>query len=191
LRGQFGGFEGRALRRGDRIEHGSEAASAHDFGVVPPHESLRPQIGQDGAVCVRAIAAGEFPEFTEEACDALWGTSWTISPQSNRSGYRLTGTALMLARPLEMRSHGIVPGVVQVPPNGQPIIQLADANVSGGYPKIATVISADLWRLGQAPLGSCVRFVQSTRQEALDALIEIEKYVDAVTKAAMRVRQHV
>lgn len=60
---------------------------------------------------------------------------------------------------MELLSHGIVAGTVQVPPSGQPIIQLAEANTCGGYPKIAAVIAADLWRLAQAPIGCRVRFV--------------------------------
>ena len=72
--------------------------------------------------------------------------------------------------PMEMRSHGIVPGVIQVPPGGQPIVQMRDAQPSGGYPKIGTVIEADLWRLGQAPIGSAIRFVPTTWTDAVTAL---------------------
>ena len=68
---------------------------------------------------------------------------------------------------MELRSHGIVPGVIQVPHGGQPIVQMCDAQPSGGYPKIGTVIEADLWRLGQAPIGSRIRFVETTWDEAL------------------------
>lgn len=74
---------------------------------------------------------------------------------------------------LEIRSHGIVPGVIQVPHGGQPIVQMRDAQPSGGYPKFATVIEADLWRLGQAPIGSKVRFVQCSYEEAVEALTPI------------------
>ena len=76
-----------------------------------------------------------------------------------------------------MRSHGIVPGVIQVPPDGQPIVQMRDAQPTGGYPKIGTVIEADLWRLGQAPIGSRVRFVQTNWEEALDALEEAQAWL--------------
>jgi hypothetical protein len=63
---------------------------------------------------------------------------------------------------MEIRSHGIVPGVIQVPSSGQPIVQMRDAQPSGGYPKFGTVIEADMWRLGQAAIGSRVRFVETT-----------------------------
>ena len=80
--------------------------------------------------------------------------------------------------PIEKRSHGIVPGVIQIPPNGQPIIQMRDAQTSGGYPKIATVIRADLWRVGQARLGGKLRFEQTAYTDALAAEAEMSAYLD-------------
>ena len=71
----------------------------------------------------------------------------------------------------ELLSHGLVPGTIQVPPSGQPIIQMSDANTSGGYPKIGTVIEADMWRLAQARLGENLQFVQVTVEDAIAALV--------------------
>jgi allophanate hydrolase subunit 2 len=76
-----------------------------------------------------------------------------------------------------MRSHGIVPGVIQVPPSGEPIIQLADGNSAGGYPKIGVVIEADLWRIAQAAPGNVLRFVSCTLEEAHAAEREIVSYL--------------
>ena len=67
--------------------------------------------------------------------------------------------------------------MIQVPPGGQPIVQMRDAQPSGGYPKIATVIEADLWRLGQAPIGSRIRFVESSWDEAVAALDANERWL--------------
>jgi allophanate hydrolase subunit 2 len=83
---------------------------------------------------------------------------------------------------MEMRSHGIVPGVIQVPHSGQPIIQMRDAQPSGGYPKFGTVIEADLWRLGQAPIGSRIRFVEATWDEAIAALDEVHAWLAKVRR---------
>ena len=83
---------------------------------------------------------------------------------------------------MELRSHGIVPGVIQVPHGGQPIVQMCDAQPSGGYPKIGTVIEADLWRLGQAPIGSRVRFVEATWEEALAARDEAASWLAGVRR---------
>ena len=88
---------------------------------------------------------------------------------------RLAGEALRPIAPMELRSHGIVPGVIQVPHGGQPIVQMRDAQPSGGYPKIGTVIEADLWRLGQAPIGSRIRFIETTWDEALAARDEARR----------------
>ena len=83
---------------------------------------------------------------------------------------------------MELRSHGIVPGVIQVPHSGQPIIQMRDAQPSGGYPKFGTVIEADMWRLGQAPIGSRMRFIETTWDEALAALDEVRAWLDKVAR---------
>jgi allophanate hydrolase subunit 2 len=70
--------------------------------------------------------------------------------------------------------------VVQVPPGGEPIVQLSDANTAGGYPKVAGVIEADLWRLGQAAIGSRIRFVEASPREAIAADAAIECYLAGV-----------
>jgi allophanate hydrolase subunit 2 len=82
-----------------------------------------------------------------------------------------------------------MPGTVQVPPSGQPIIQLAEANTCGGYPKIAHVIEADLWRLGQAPVGSRLRFVRVSRKEAVEALGSQRAIIDRAAVFAALARK--
>ncbi len=73
-----------------------------------------------------------------------------------------------------------MPGVIQVPHGGQPIIQMRDAQPSGGYPKIGTVIEADMWRLGQAPIGSRIRFVECSWPEALAARDQTDRWLEEV-----------
>ena len=89
----------------------------------------------------------------------------------------------------EIRSHGIVPGVIQVPHSGQPIIQMRDAQPSGGYPKIGTVIEADLWRLGQACAGSRIRFVPCSYEQAAAAVQPIEDYLGRLSRLVNLYRQ--
>jgi allophanate hydrolase subunit 2 len=173
MRGAFGGFEGRALRQGDRLPVGRPALAATEAlsigcGLLPP--SLAMPLQLDGYPAVRVLPAAEYDDYTQDAHTALWGSLWKITSQSDRYGYRLAGPALLPLAPMEMRSHGIVPGVIQVPPGGQPIVQMRDAQPSGGYPKIGTVIEADLWRLGQAPIGSSMRFMPVTWAQAVEAL---------------------
>lgn len=161
LKSGFGGLEGRGLRRGDLLPVGHAAPArsmVHGVGAIP--SELPAFLAEAGSrlITVRVLPGAEFGEFTPKAREAFLGTEYAVTPDANRMGYRLSGEALTLNSPLELLSHGIVPGTVQVPPSGQPIVQLAEANTCGGYPKIANVISADLWRLAQTPVGCRLRF---------------------------------
>jgi 5-oxoprolinase (ATP-hydrolysing) subunit C len=173
LKSGFGGLEGRGLRRGDRLPlSAAPEAPTRPVGLglaVPERIAFEDELA-GGCVRVRVMPAAEHSAFTDAARAQFYATPYRITPQSNRMGYRLEGAALDLVRPLELLSHGIVPGTVQVPPAGQPIVQLAEANTCGGYPKIATVIEADLWRLAQAPAGCGVRFECVDADTAVAAL---------------------
>jgi biotin-dependent carboxylase-like uncharacterized protein len=190
LRGEFGGLHGRQLRKGDRLPLGPPAeASVAELGIEPPVIAL--PLGEAGVTTVRVLPASEHDCFTAQAREHLWRGPWKITPQSNRAGYRISGPPLELSSALELRSHGIVPGVIQVPGGGQPIIQLADAATAGGYPKIGTVIEADLWRLGQARLGSELRFIEVSYDEAVAAHLEVARYLQVArdTIATARLAQ--
>jgi 5-oxoprolinase (ATP-hydrolysing) subunit C len=177
LRGGFGGHEGRSLRRGDRLPRGgsAEVVATDRVGAMPPALAL--PLEQDGLPAVRVIPAAEYDHYTEASRSALWQAPWRITPQSDRYGFRLAGPTLEPLAPIELRSHGIVPGVIQVPHGGQPIVQMRDAQPSGGYPKMGTIIEADLWRLAQAPIGSQVRFVQCGWDEAVAAGEKVGRYL--------------
>lgn len=178
LRGAIGGHAGRALQPHDRLPLGAADAPAAGFGLIAP--AVAEPLLHDGLPAVRVLQAAEHDLYTPEALAAFWGQPWRITPQSDRYGYRLSGPALTMATPVELRSHGIVPGVIQVPPGGQPIVQMRDAQPTGGYPKIGTVIGADLWRLGQAPIGSHIRFMACTWAEAVAAAARNRAYLDEV-----------
>lgn len=185
FRGEFGGLHGRPLLVGDILPRAASTAAIGEFGIEPAGITLaRPNAAADETI-VRVIVAGEYEAFDATAQDLFWSSSWKITPQSNRYGYRLQGPAVKPQAPIEKRSHGIVPGVIQIPPNGQPIIQMRDAQTSGGYPKIATVIGADLWRVGQARLGGKLRFEQTAYTDALAAEGEMSAYLDRL-RANMR-----
>ena len=190
LKGGFGGLAGRGFRRGDRLDLGEPVGppSGPDAGfgaVLPP--SLVPA-GTD-AVTVRVIAAAEYDAFDPASRAAFTDSDWTVGTEVNRMGYRLSGPTLTFIKPLELFSHGIVPGIVQVPSNGQPIIQLADANTCGGYPKIACVIDADLRRIAQAPVGTRLRFVIAEAEEAVGALRLEADWLADLRSMAERLRQ--
>ena len=180
LRSGFGGLEGRALAAGDRLGLlPAPSWSPLDAGVLPPPIAM-PGLSEGDVLKVRALRAADYDVFPRAAQAALWETPWTITAQSNRAGYRLKGQPLLLDEPMELRSYGIVAGIVQVPPSGLPIVQLSDANTAGGYPRIAGVIEADLWRLGQARLGSRVQFVETDYESAVAAMRPLEEYLVAI-----------
>ncbi|AKC69120.1 biotin-dependent carboxyltransferase family protein [Pandoraea oxalativorans] len=184
LNGGFGGFEGRALHDGDRIAIGHPSATARKaepLGVRPPLWLSDPLAHR-----VRVLPGPEYDDFTSVTHKSFWENPWQVTPNSNRMGYRLAGPEPLARKKNRMHdllSHGVLPGVVQVPPSGQPIILLADAQTTGGYPKIGTVITADLWRLGQARLGSTLYFSECTAAEAREALREQLRYLDQIERA--------
>jgi len=192
LRGGFGGHCGRPLAAGDRLSvvPAAKEVARRSIAVVEPAAGLSavfPAITND-ILPVRAIPAGEHDLFGSDA-DRFWRQHWRISSQSDRTGYRLSGEPIRPEVPMEMRSHGVVPGVVQVPPAGEPIVQMSDANTAGGYPKIAGVIEGDLWRLGQARIGSKIQFVRSTHTEARAVEQAVDRYVEDVSRTAELVRR--
>ncbi|MBP7003037.1 biotin-dependent carboxyltransferase family protein [Amaricoccus sp.] len=186
LRGAIGGLDGRMLRQGDRLTAGEAPEAAAIAGVVPPGLAL--PLEADGLPAVRVLPASEYGAFTATSLESFWDEAWKITPQSDRYGFRLAGPGLELARPLETRSHGIVPGVIQVPHSGQPIVQMCDAQPSGGYPKVGAVIEADLWRLGQMPIGTRFRFRRVDWADALAAREEVEAWLAEVRRVAALLR---
>jgi len=186
IRAGFGGLDGRALQEGDVVPVGQtrrEAVRRFDFGAEPPDVAI-PNVFEDGVLRVRVLRAGEYDLFSDEMQAIFWSTTWKISRNSDRGGYRLTGAELTLPAPFEMRSHGVVAGVVQVPPAGEPIIQMSDANTAGGYPKMAAVIQADLWRLGQARPGSRIAFSEVDYKGAVAAMTPVNDYVTSLRATA-------
>jgi 5-oxoprolinase (ATP-hydrolysing) subunit C len=189
LREGFGGLDGRPVTKGDRLGaiRNDIALPSGGLGAVPPQDALGSS--HQAGIVLRVLPAAEYDSFTTASQDAFWSSDWQVTAQSNRAGFRLAGPDLSLIQPLELRSHGVVPGVIQVPVGGQPIIQLADAATMGGYPKIGTVIEADLWRIGQARAGDTLRFVRTDYQTAIDALDAIRLYLDGLRQQSSRLRR--
>ncbi len=175
--GSFGGVDGRPLRPGDVIhggEPGGEPVDAWPAEPIAPHIADR-----DGTVVLRLIAhAGA------GAARRVVGRRWTVTPASDRMGLRLDGDATPSEQP-EVTSHGVVRGTVQVPPDGRPIVLLADHQPTGGYPVAGVVIAADLPALGQLAPGDGVRFVLVDLVEARAAL-EAQRAAWAATLDLLR-----
>ena len=135
--------------------------------VLPVGTAAGPMPGVDlapvadppgGEVTVRVLPGPRADWFAEEAVRALTGTPWTVTDESNRIGLRLSGLVLERTRSGELASEGMVRGALQVPPSGQPVLFLADAPVTGGYPVIGYVDDADVDRCGQLRPGQTLRF---------------------------------
>jgi len=155
----FGGLQGRALRVGDRLPQGPPAPHWPRRGVKLP----------DWSPLLRALPGPDCPAFDTDAQQRFWGEAWQVSADSDRVGCRLGGDALHGERPADLPSTAVLPGVVQVPPNGLPIVLLADAPTTGGYPCLAVVIEADLWLLAQARPGARLGFVRCEPAQAAAA----------------------
>ncbi|MNC41671.1 KipI antagonist [compost metagenome] len=123
---------------------------------------------------LQVTAGEEFHSFSEESLERFLSEPFTILPQSDRMGYRLSGSSLNLVREQSLISSAVTYGTVQVPAGGSPIILMADRQTTGGYPKLAQVITADLPLLAQAKIGSAVRFRLITLKEAQEQLLQRE-----------------
>jgi antagonist of KipI len=124
----------------------------------------------DGGARVRVVPAVHRERFTDAAWDVLVSARFSVSPQSNRMGYRLDGPALQHAGAADILSEAMPMGTVQVPSSGQPILLMAERATTGGYATIATVITADQPLAGQLAPGDWIAFAPCTHAEALAAL---------------------
>jgi biotin-dependent carboxylase-like uncharacterized protein len=159
IRGAFGGFGGRPLRRGDVLEASGDPAGEERFLPEPPRHPTGP---------IRAVPGPQDERFAPGALERLFAAAYAVTAASDRMGTRLDGPPLAhrSAASAEIVSDAIVPGAIQVPGNGLPIVLLADCQTIGGYPKIATVASADLPRLAVLSPGARVRFATASVEEA-------------------------
>ena len=164
----FGGLEGRALRSGDRLGLRPSARPATP-GLKWPREN--PERNESDTT-IRLVLGPQDDYFTEEGLATLASSGYTVASASDRMGLRFEGPALE-HRPGDFVSDGIMQGGIQVPPNGLPILMLADRATMGGYPKIATAALADLSRLAQLLSGDRVRFRIVSRKEARSAYLEV------------------
>lgn len=164
-RARLGGIDGRPLAAGDRLQ--VAALPMSPLGGCPADRVLRqPPAALDAPV--RVVAGPQDDHFDAAAMAMFLSSEYRISRDADRMGLRLEGPRLQ-HRPdkgAEIVSDGAVPGSIQVPGNGLPIVLLADGQTAGGYPKIATVVSADLARLAGAPVGTAVHFVAVSVAEA-------------------------
>jgi allophanate hydrolase len=159
-RAGFGGFAGRKLRSGDLLHGFANDVAARDEVTFNEPRSL----GLDQAI--RVVLGPQHEYFSDAAIEEFFQGSYSITPASDRMGFRLAGPRLEHKSDYNIVSDGIVAGSIQVPGSKLPIVLMADAQTTGGYPKVATVISADLPVLGVRGAGRTVRFQSVSREEA-------------------------
>lgn len=167
LRSRFGGHDGRQLAGGDRLEHGSATLTARRWLGVPDGGPIR-------------IVTG--PHADRFATDAFVTRTWRIGVAADRAGARLDGGPLerMPGAEPEVASMGLPIGAIQVPPDGAPIVMLADRPVTGGYPVPACVIRADVGRVALLGSGDPVPFALVSPADALVALRSREEELAAI-----------
>ena len=160
IRGPFGGLNGQPLKAGDFVP------------LAVANVSTRPELALDEAFDprkgdpIRVVLGPQQDYFSDAAIASFLSTTYIVSQKADRMGYRLDGPKLKHIKGYDIVSDSIVTGSIQVPGTGQPIILLADAQTAGGYPKIATVISADISLIGRRGPGSRIRFTAVTQEQA-------------------------
>ena len=160
VRAALGGLNGRALQRDDVVPLANACASERTE-LRAPAPSAAP-----GDQPIRVVLGPQHEYFRKEAVATLLGAEFHVSKDTDRMGMRLDGPPLRHRRGWDIVSDAIATGSIQVPGSGQPIVLLADHQTTGGYPKIATVISADLPSLGKRRPGDPLRFVSVELEEA-------------------------
>ena len=165
MKSGIGGIEGRKLRSYDKIDYGAPLPVSEE-GKSAKRIALFPD-----TIEVRAVPGPQDDMFSDETLAVFFSDEFTVSPALDRMGIRLDGPEIKGKDGCDIISDGIVFGSVQIPNSGSPIILMADHQTTGGYAKIATVISADLPKLAQARPGNKIRFIKVTVEEAEEAAI--------------------
>jgi KipI family sensor histidine kinase inhibitor len=167
---RMGGWHGRQLMQGDRLALGGP-------GPAPGRRRPTPEATEyvrGGGARVRVMPGPQSEYFPADALDALERTRFTISPQSNRMGYRLQGGQIPRLVEQELISDAAFTGAIQVPSSGEPILLMADRQTTGGYPQLAVVITADVPLVAQLSPGDWIEFRVCSRSEAISALVAQE-----------------
>ena len=168
LRGKFGGYEGRRLMPGDEIGFAAPRPTLPNL----PARRCDPEEIPGAELWLRVIRGPQDKAFTPKGLDTFFSSEYTITNECDRTGAKLEGSGIEHVKDGNIISDGIAFGSVQVPSNGQPIIMLADRLPTGGYTKIATVISVDIPRLAQSKPGTKIRFREVSVQQAQDLYVQ-------------------
>ncbi|MCC9135623.1 biotin-dependent carboxyltransferase family protein [Pontibacter silvestris] len=196
LRAEFGGLNGKALQAGDVIPCKDPATDIlallkkrgltnSDKAFIEVKWKLAPQLypAYEENPTIRVVKGTEYELFSESSKSYLWKEKFQITSQSDRMAHRLQGVNLSLQEDTELISSAVTFGTIQVPAQGSPIILLADRQTTGGYPRIAQVITADFSQLAQIQPGKIVRFTEVTLQQAQQLYVKQEQNIEQIKRA--------
>lgn len=198
LRAGIGGYKGRALQAGDELSVNSPGKKSMQYiDFLIPQKSVASSafittdwyVGRDhipGAgdpVKIRIMLGSQYEQFNEASKARLFQDAFQVTAQADRMGYRLAGSILQLSEPLEMISEAVALGTIQVPPDGNPIILLADRQTAGGYPKIGQVAAVDVAKVAQIKPGRKICFSKVSIKEAEELYLAREEQIYNLSKA--------
>jgi biotin-dependent carboxylase-like uncharacterized protein len=181
-RAGIGGFEGRPLRAGDRLAINLAEATEREERMLPSLDLAIP-------ARFRVVLGPQDDYFTAAGLHTLLESTYTVTSASDRMGMRLEGPPLEHAKGYNIVSDGIAPGSIQVPGDGLPIVLLADRQTTGGYPKIATVISTDLPALGRLTPGAKIRFEAVSIELAEEACRQQAALIEAMVERIVPIQR--
>lgn len=195
LRAEFGGFKGRPLKKNDVLNIGSksrvsckiiektkEIKSKEDF-IAAKWYVKSYSTEHFNSKIIRVFEDRQFNKISEESVSKFFGEEFNIDIKSDRMGYRLIGPKIELKEKLEMISEEVSVGTIQIPPNGNLIILLADRQTAGGYPKIAHVAAVDIQKIVQLKPNDKLTFQKITLIEAEKLYLQREKYLRDIKKS--------
>lgn len=181
LRAPFGGLDGRRLQPGDVLHAGTLSRPLTDLAARTLYPEARPAYSDTPILNVVPGPQAEY--FPNESIEAFFSSEYLVTSLSDRMGYRLEGAPLAHRRETELLSEGMTMGAIQVPSAGQPIVMMADSPTTGGYPKIGTVVSADLPLLAQCVPGkSKIRFRRTTVAKAQRKYLKLTNGLERIAE---------
>lgn len=179
LRASIGGLEGAPLKKGQVLK-----GQKQDLTQLPKWHGVLPRkywpLDPQDSKTIRVLWGPQDDYFDQEQKERFTSQNWKVNKDSDRMGYRLEGDALVHLDKKEIVSDGVCQGAIQVPGHGQPIVLLADAQTTGGYPKIATIVSSDLGKFAHFRASDIVNFKAITYDEAIQALEEQENVLQEI-----------